>query len=111
MDENQITGRVPDIDKDLLMDPVLMDDILADDAAMSAAGLTSPEHASTDRIIEEARDLSAPTGNTDRLFRDQEYTDTFGGGEDLERVFSDEPYVPQEGEDNMTGEIPTEAQE
>lgn len=31
-------------------------------------------------------------------FRDQEYTDAFGEGEDLERMFSDEPYEAQEPE-------------
>ena len=94
MDENKNTGPQPE-QQELLQTIALGEEIQPDEAAMAAAGLTHPENAETDRIIEEVRDMT----QTDSvpLFRDQEYTDAFGEGEDLERIFSDEPYeAPQE---------------
>ena len=93
MDENRNTGRLPEKEEDLLQPPTLAEEILADELAMAAAGLTHPENAEVDRILEEVRDLTDTDSVPEPMFRDQEYTDTFGEGEDLERVFSDEAYM------------------
>lgn len=73
--------------------------ILTDEAAIAGAGLTDPSDADMERLLEEARDLSATDSIPTETFRDQEFTDTFGSGEALEKVFSDEPCeAPQEPE-------------
>lgn len=97
MDENKNTGSLPQ-EQDLLTDPVHPEEITADEAAMRSAGLTHPDDMSATQIIAEVNDMpvSDPAAQPEELFRDQEYTDTFGGGEELERVFSDEPYVAPE---------------
>lgn len=95
MDENRNTGAWPE-DRGPLSDPMLADEILADEAAMASAGLKHPENMDADRIIEEIRELTDEQPQPQTPFRDQDYTDTFGEGEDLERVFSDEPYVQPE---------------
>lgn len=59
MDDNKITGPLPEIpEEELLTDPVVADEIQAAEAAMEAAGLTHPTNTDTDRIIEEAKDLT-----------------------------------------------------
>ena len=96
MDENKNTGALPQ-EQELLQTIALGEEILADEAAMAAAGLTHPETAETDRIIEEVRDMTDTASLDAPLFKDQEYTEAFGQGEDFERVFSDQPYeAPQE---------------
>lgn len=112
MDENKNNDVQPEWLTDLieegaerqkLKDPALYDEIQADDYAMFAAGLTHPENAETDRIIEQIKNLTQPEAPAEQpLFRDQEYTEAFGEGDDLEKVFSDEPYEapaqPEEAE-------------
>ena len=59
MEENKTTGPLPEIpDEEFLTEPQVQEEIQAAEAAMEAAGLTHPGNADTDRIIEEARDLS-----------------------------------------------------
>ena len=59
MDDNKITGPLQDIpEEQLLTPPVVAEEIQAAEAAMEAAGLTHPTNIETDRIIEEAKDLS-----------------------------------------------------
>ena len=59
MDENRSTGPLPEIpEEDFLTEPMVGEEIQAADAAMEAAGLTHPTNLDTDRIIEEAKDLS-----------------------------------------------------
>lgn len=59
MDENRTTGPLPEIPREeFLKDPIVADEIQAAEAAMAAAGLRHPTNMETDRIIEEAKDLS-----------------------------------------------------
>lgn len=84
MDENKNIGNPMDDNK--LADPRQATEILPDEAAMAAAGLSHP-----DQVAEEI-----PGPETQEEFRDEAYREAFGEGEDLERVFNDEPYVPLE---------------
>lgn len=86
MDENRYTGNLPE-------DDILLDDILSDEEAVNAAGLTDPNELDVDQIM---REILSGTPAQEPMFRDEEYTDTFGQGEDLARIFSDEPYVASE---------------
>ena len=91
MDENKNTeGLSP---KEAMLQTIALgEEIQAAEAAMEAAGLTHPENAETDRIIEEIRDLTGEETPQEPLFRDQEYTDAFGEGVEFEQAFTDQPY-------------------
>lgn len=86
-----------------------------DEHAVASAGLTHPDDMEVERILQEAKSgqwLSEPTMMIDvpdadtpaepegplhvtqELFRDQEYRDTFGEGNELEQMFENEPVVP-----------------
>ena len=113
MDENKNTDGLPSKET-LLQTIVLGEEIQAAEAAMAEAGLTHPENAETDRIIEEIRDLAGEEIPQEPLFRDQEYTEAFGEGEEFERAFSDQPYeAPQEEIPEYTdgGELEEESAE
>ena len=90
----------PTLADELLQQPDVATEILPDLAAMTAAGLKTPEDAQMDRLLAEAREQSGMEHVTTESFRDADYRDTFGEGEELQRVFNDEPY-PQ----NLTEEL------
>ncbi len=73
--------------------PDMATEILPDEEAMAAAGLTRPEHAGLEKLLAEARE-QADMSDLPEEFRDEEYRAAFGEGDDLKRVFGDEPYVP-----------------
>lgn len=86
----------PDVSgEERLQTPELATEILPDEEAMIAAGLKSPRDAELDQILEDAKGQVGENAPMEE-FRDEEYRDTFGGGEDLARVFGDEPYTPPE---------------
>lgn len=95
MDKNRNTGSLP---QEQLTDPLQADEIMADEAAMRSAGLTHPDDMSATQIINEINHMSDSIPQEQEQFHDQEYTDAFGGGVDLERMFSDEPYAAPEEE-------------
>ena len=80
----------------LLSDPVMNTEILPANEAMAAAGLKTPQEAEIDRLITDAKEQTGMTYETTEAFRDEEYRAAFGEGEELERVFGDEPYAPAE---------------
>ena len=100
MDENRNTGNLPE-EEELLQDPVLADEILADEAAMASAGLLHPDHAETERLIEEGRDLA-------RADEDME-EDIIQAVEQLvgveESAEEPESYVDQESADSVEPEL------
>lgn len=70
-----------------LYDPTFDTQILPDEFAMTAAGLRHPDDVDLDKLIYEAKiqaGMEVPVGE----FRDEEFQDTFGGGEEMERIFS-----------------------
>ena len=102
---------------DLLSAPEHGDELLPDENAISSAGLTHPSDAELDQILREVheQDWSAPdepqpsqaeSESPAEPFRDDEYRDTFGEGDALEKVFSDEPMVPSD--DGAVPPPPTE---
>ena len=80
----------------LLNDPGMNTEILPAEEAMTAAGLKTPREAEMDRLITDAKEKSGMTYETAEEFRDEEYRAAFGEGEELQRVFGEEPYVPVE---------------
>ena len=80
----------------LLNAPELNTEILPAEEAMTAAGLKTPREADMDRLLADAREQSGMAYETAEEFRDADYRAAFGEGEDLQRVFGDEPYVPAE---------------
>lgn len=97
MEEKKLTPEEQEQNNPLLTEPVIVEEILPDEMAMSEAGLTHPGDMEVNRLLSAAREsigdeeLVSETQQGE-LFHDQEYTDTFGGGEELARVFSDEAY-------------------
>lgn len=99
--------QLPDTGGDGWMDELFTtpehgDELQPDEQAISAAGLTHPNDAELERILQEARDQGwvdppreeapqPPEEPQPEPFRDAEYRDTFGEGEELEQVFSDNP--------------------
>ena len=79
-----------------LNEPEMNAEILPAEEAMTAAGLKTPQEAEMDRLITDAKEKSGMTYETTEEFRDEEYRAAFGEGEELQRVFGDEPYVPAE---------------
>ena len=85
----------PTLADELLQQPDMATEILPDLAAMNAAGLKTPEDAQMDKLLAEAREHAAMEYTTTESFRDEAYRDAFGEGEDLQKVFSEEPYTPE----------------
>lgn len=94
MDENSKTELTPG--EELLLQPEVATEILPDLAAMTAAGLKTPEDAQLDKLLAEAREHAEMEYPTTESFRDEAYREAFGEGEDLQKVFSEEPYTPEE---------------
>ena len=69
-------------------------EILPADEAMAAAGLKTPGEVEVERLISDAKEQSGMTYETTESFRDEEYRAAFGEGEELQRVFGEEPYEP-----------------
>lgn len=101
MDEKNNIGQTSD--EELLAAPDLASEILPDEDAMAAAGLTRPEDAEVNRIINETK--SEMEFTTTEEFRDADFVDTFGEGDDLQRIFGEEPY---RSEENSEEEVPQE---
>ena len=102
MDER---NNIEETASDSLLDlPGFDTQILPDEEAMAAAGLTHPDDASIDRLLAEARE-QAGMDPAPEEFRDEEYRDAFGEGDDLDRLFSQDPYTPEAPKDE---EIPAE---
>ncbi len=80
----------------LLNEPEMNTEILPADEEMVAAGLKTIHEAEVDRLITDAKEQSGLTYETTEEFRDADYRAAFGEGEELSRVFGDEPYVPDE---------------
>ncbi len=96
--DNQKNPELPEDDHwldELLSSPEVGDELGPDEHAVSSAGLTHPNDAELERIIQETKsqDFDAPLEPVpeEAPFRDEEYRDTFGEGADLAAVFSDEP--------------------
>ena len=80
-----------------------------DEAAMDAAGLVTPEDAEMDQLLADAKSVSGMDPAPAEEFKDEEFRETFGEGEDLERVFSDEPYEQPAGGEVLPEELPAGA--
>lgn len=110
MDENKVTGPLPDSQEfqipegeEYLSDPVQAEEIQAAEAAMEAAGLTPPDDdPQTDRILEEARDLSEPVceeetavpqGEPEQIYSDESYDESYDEGP-YDDGFEEEAPVP-----------------
>ena len=93
---NEKDDMIPGAGEDLLHSPDLPTEILPDEEAMNAAGLTRPDDADLDRLLADARHSSGMDDTGGGEFKDEEYRAAFGEGDDLRRVFSDDPYVPGE---------------
>ena len=89
-----------------LQEPVPGEELGPDDTAMDAAGLVTPEEAQTDQLIADAKSASGMDSLPTEEFKDEEYREIFGEGEDLERVFSDEPYEQPAEEPAEEPELP-----
>ncbi len=109
MDKNNHNEWNPEDEElqDQLKEVLQEDEILSDDEAMDSVGFVAPDQAELDQLLAEAKAASgmdaaddaqagAPVGE----FRDEEYRETFGEGEDLQRVFSDSPYEPADAAEN-----------
>lgn len=92
---------------ELLTPPDHGDAIQPAEQAMSSAGLTHPDNADVDSILEEAKSQGwgeeAPPAEVPQPepFRDEEYRDTFGEGEALDQIFSDTPMPDAEEDDDV----------
>ena len=122
MDENKLPDELSD-DKwleELLSSPDLGTEISADEQAMADAGLTHPSDLELEKILREAlnedwgADEAAQEAQlsdddikiageepmvTEPEFKDDEFRATFGEGEILDQVFSDQPIIKQEPEE------------
>lgn len=81
---------------ELLTSPHQGEEILPDEAAMASAGLTHPSDQELERIIQETLNEAEPLPDEPQQtppepFKDAEYRDAFGEGQDLEAAFSDTP--------------------
>ncbi len=87
---------------EILATPEVGEEIGPDEHAIRSANLTHPSDAEVDQIIQEtlsgtwdpASEEAAPAqpaAPESDLFRDEEYRDAFGEGEELEQVFSGKP--------------------
>lgn len=87
------------------------EEIQPDAQARALDGFVTPDQAELDQLLAEAKAASGMDESEDAQsdhpigeFRDEEYRDTFGEGEDLKRVFSDDPYEPNEYDENAPSE-------
>lgn len=116
--DNQNTNGLPQDDSwldELLTSPELGDELGPDESAVTSAGLTHPDDAELERIIQEtkvvgwdealASALGAPLEDIPQEgpsipetvpFQDEEYRDTFGDGEALASLFGGETPPPGE---------------
>ena len=125
MDDKKIPDELSDekwLDE-LLSSPDLGSEIEADEQAMTAAGLTHPSDLELEKILREARsenwgadEAAQETQLSDDdikiageepivpkpEFRDEEFRSTFGEGEILDQVFSDQPITQTEPEEPDT---------
>ena len=98
MDENKTTGPLPEIpDEEFLTEPQVQEEIQAAEAAMEAAGLTHPGNADTDRIIEEARDLSVTDSIPEIPQEPAPQTQVYADAPE------EDPYDDEEEEDESAG--------
>ena len=75
---------------DVLDKPQLSNELGPDEQAISSAGLTHPADAQVDEIIQEVAEQEQTETNQDaELFKDEEYRDAFGDGEELEAAFAE----------------------
>ena len=75
---------------DVLDKPQLSNELGPDEQAISSAGLTHPADAQVDEIIQEVAEQEQTEANQDaELFKDEDYRDAFGDGEELEAAFSE----------------------
>ena len=75
---------------DVLDKPQLANELGPDEHAISSAGLTHPADAQVDEIIQEVAEQEQTETNQDaELFKDEDYRDAFGDGEELEAAFSE----------------------
>ena len=103
--DNQNNPNIPQDDNwfdNLLSKPDVGEEIGPDEHAVSAAGLTSHEDLELERIIHEAKSMDEPVVHVPQEpqegpFRDEEYRQAFGAGEDLASVFDEEaaPVIPE----------------
>ena len=91
---------------DVLDKPQLANELGPDEQAISSAGLTHPSDAQVDEIIQEAMDQEQPdSGKEQELFKDDEYRDAFGDGEDLEAAFAEDSDSKEEESSEEEGPI------
>lgn len=101
--DNQRNPDVPQDDSwldDILSAPALADEIGPDEHAVSSAGLTHPSDAELERIIAETKsdDWEEEARMTEQEpFRDEEYRDTFGDGDELAAIIEGELPPVEEG--------------
>ena len=81
MDENKLNGQSPKEDR--LVDPEQAEEIIPAEEAMASAGLSHPNQTEPAAPEEET-----PTFVPTEEFRDEEYRETFGEGDELERLIS-----------------------
>ena len=108
--ENQQRHDLPEDDRwidEILESPTHGDEILPDEDAIASAGLTHPSDAEVEQIIQEAlaefqEEPSKPeeipmdaTRVIEQPFKDAEYRDAFGEGEDLESIFATGPAMDE----------------
>lgn len=108
MDENKVTGPLPDPQdfqtgplpdvEEYLAEPEQADEIQAAEAAMEAAGLTHPDDSQTDRILEEAWDLSEPAYEEEAPVQPEEPEQIYSDGPYSE-PYAEEPYEDAFGEE------------
>lgn len=115
MDNNRNPGNLPETDREALLDSVL-EDFLKEEPPMNETQTEDAESLNVDQLLKEVRELTDDNPAPEPMFRDQEYMDTFGMGEDLDRVFSDEPYVAPEPQEEIpqytdNGELREEKEE
>ena len=85
---------------EVLDKPQLANELGPDEQAVYSAGLTHPADAQLEEILEEVaeqevqEEQEAPKES--ELFKDEEYREAFGDGEDLEAVFEEEAEAPAE---------------
>ena len=94
MDHEQNTPQPENQSKnwldDVLDKPQLSNELGPDEQAISSAGLTHPADAQVDEIIQEVAEQEQTETNQDaELFKDEDYRDAFGDGEELEAAFAE----------------------
>lgn len=111
--ENQENEQRQDLPNDdcwideILEAPIQGDEILPDEDAIASAGLTHPSDSEVDQIIQETlaqimEETTQPpepsidaTQVIEQPFKDTEYRDAFGEGEDLEAIFATGPAMEE----------------